>query len=95
MVDRASISETRLRELIFGHPSSTPDDLGPLDYLIHPPSSVFSPTSAYLRFRDQTLMPMMVERPDDPNLPKFLAVIEAILVWREAVPPNERLWRAD
>jgi hypothetical protein len=90
-----TIPEARMRELIFGHPSSTPEGLGPLPYLIDPPGSVFSPTCRFVRFRDETLRPKIAERPGDPYLPRFLQAVEVVLAWREALSLHERFWRPD
>jgi hypothetical protein len=82
-------------ELYLQHPHGTPDDLiGRLPYLIHPPSALSS-TAAWIRFRDETLYPMMWHRPDDLNLSKFLRQVDAVLVWRAAVSSEDRFWRAD
>jgi hypothetical protein len=63
-----------------------------LPYLIHPPSKLGS-TAAWLDFRDKTLLPAIQDWPDDPNLPNFLKRVEAILAWRETVPPQDRFWK--
>jgi hypothetical protein len=80
-----------LRRLISEHPSSFPDDLtGPLPYLIENPS-IMAPTSMWVRFRDQTLLPLIAARPDDPHLPKFLRCVEAGLAWRAAIRAGSSL----
>ena len=80
--------------LYFQHPDETPELIGVLPYLIHPPSRLSS-TASWIAFRDRTVLPMMVAEPDDPNLPNFLAQIETILAWRAAIPPDKRFWKAD
>ena len=80
--------------LYLQHPDDCPELIGPLDYLIHPPSRLGS-TAAWISFRDRTVLPMMRHRPDDPNLPKFLARIEEILAWRAGIPAEKRFWKAD
>ena len=80
--------------LYLQHPDETPELIGVLPYLIHPPSRLGS-TAAWVSFRDETVRPMMRHRPDDPNLPNFLAQIEAILAWRAKIPPDKRFWKAD
>jgi hypothetical protein len=80
--------------LYFQHPDETPDLIGVLPYLIHPPSRLSS-TAAWIAFRDRTVLPMLRAVPDDPNLPNFLAQVEAILTWRATVPPKDRFWKAD
>jgi len=76
------------------HPDEAPEISGGLPYLIHPPSRLAS-TAAWLRFRDRTLLPAMQLRPDDPNLPRFLAQVEVVLAWRATIPPEKRFWRPD
>jgi hypothetical protein len=49
-----------------------PNSPGPLPYLIHPPSRMSS-SAAWVRFRDETLRPLIAARPDDVDLPRFLA----------------------
>ena len=84
----------RKAQLYLQHPQESPDLIGVLPYLIHPPSKLSS-TASFVAFRDKTLLPMIRHRPDDPNLPNFLKQVEAILAWRAAVPPDDRFWKAD
>jgi hypothetical protein len=84
----------RKAQLYWQHPDECPELTGALPYLIHPPSRLSS-TASWIGFRDNTVLPMMRHRPDDPNLPKFLKQVEAILAWRAAVPPEDRFWRKD
>jgi hypothetical protein len=78
----------------FDHPNESPEIIGVLPYLIHPPFRTHS-TASWIAFRDKALLPMMQQRPNDPNLPNFLKQVEAILTWRAGVSPQDRFWRAD
>lgn len=80
--------------LYLQHPDECPALIGVLPYLIHPPSRLSS-TAAWISFRDRTLLPMLRHRPDDPNLPNFLAQVEAILAWRASIRPESRFWKPD
>ena len=80
--------------LYLQHPDECPQLIGVLTYLIHPPSRS-SATKAWIAFRDKTVLPMLRHSPGDPNLPNFLAQIEAILAWRAALPADQRFWRPD
>ncbi len=82
----------RKAELYLQHPDETPDLIGVLPYLIHPPSRLSS-TGAWLSFRDKTLLPMIQHLPDDLNLPNFLKQVETILAWRIKVEPDDRFWK--
>lgn len=62
--------------------------------LIDSPSKM-APTAAFAHFRDRTLVPMMQMHPDDPDLPKFLECVEAVLAWRAPIAPGNRFWRSD
>ena len=84
--------QERKARLFLEHPHESPEIIGPLPYLIHPPGR-FSATDSWIRFRDKTLLPMMQDSPDDPNLPNFLRQVEIILAWRETVSPEDRFWR--
>ncbi|MCP3385960.1 hypothetical protein NLM31_36790 [Bradyrhizobium sp. CCGUVB4N] len=91
----AAPERRRRAQLFLQHPHNCPDDCpDPLDYLIHPPGT-FSPTARWLEFRDETLLPMMNERPDDRNLPLFLRQVERVLAYRAAISPEERFWKVD
>jgi hypothetical protein len=81
-------------QLYLQHPDETPELIGVLPYLIHPPSKLSS-TASWISFRDKTLLPMMKERPDDPNLPNFLRQVEEVLAWRATIAPEDRFWRPD
>ncbi len=74
------------------HPDECPELAGPLPYLIHPPSKLAA-TSSWLGFRDNTLLPMIRQSPNDPDLPNFLKQAERILAWRATVPPENRFWK--
>jgi hypothetical protein len=76
------------------HPDESPELVGRLDYLIHPPSRLSS-TAKWIDFRERTLLPMMQHRPGDPNLPNSLKQVEAILIRRAAIAPEYRFWKAD
>jgi hypothetical protein len=43
----------------------------------------------------RTLLPMMQMRPDDPDLPRMLECVEAVLAWRANIAPGHRFWRPD
>lgn len=63
-----------LRKLMVEHPHSRPGDLvGRLPYVLGNPS-IMARMSAWVRFRDETLPPMMAARPDDPQLPEVPAL---------------------
>lgn len=81
-------------QLYLQHPEPCPDIVGALPYLIHPPGRL-SRTSSWLRFRDETLVPLMRQRPDDTNLAAFLRQAEAVLVWRAGLCPEQHFWRAE
>jgi hypothetical protein len=36
---------------------------------------------------------MIEHKPNDSNLPRFLAQVEIILAWRATVPPEDRFWK--
>jgi hypothetical protein len=84
----------RRAQLFLQHPDECPELIGSLPYLIHPPSRL-SATASWHRFRDKTLLPMIREAPDDPNLPNFLKQVELILGWRATIALEDRFWRAD
>lgn len=65
-----------------------------LPYLIDPPAEMAS-TAAFIRFRDPTLLPMIEADPGDPDLPKFLRCVEAVLAWRATIPAEKSFWRSD
>jgi len=90
--DTQQSDRERKARLYLEHPDECPELIGTLPYLIHPPSKL-SATAAWLRFRDETLLPMILHRPDDPNLPNFLRQVETILAWRAAVPAEDRFWK--
>jgi len=90
--DTLAADRARKARLFLEHPDKPPELIGTLLYLIHPPGKL-STTASWLRFRDKTLLPMIEHRPDDPNLPKFLRQVEAILAWRATVPPQDRFWK--
>lgn len=92
LVEPQSVRERRAH-LYLQHPDESPELIGVLPYLIHPPSKLSS-NAAWLSFRDRTLLPMIQHRPDDPNLSNFLKQVEAILAWRAAVPLEDRFWKA-
>jgi hypothetical protein len=81
-------------DLYLAHPVIEPPEVGPIGYLIHPPS-VLAPSSAFIMFREKTLLPMLESRPADLYLLGLLEKIEAALKWREALAPELRFWRAD
>jgi hypothetical protein len=80
--------------LLFEHPDECPELVGVLPFLIHPPSR-FAASSVWVRFRELTVLPMLAHRPDDPNLPRFLAQIDQVLSWRASVAPELRFWKPD
>lgn len=90
--DTVQSERERKARLYLEHPDECPELIGTLPYLIHPPSKLGS-TAAWLSFRDETLLPMIEARPDDPNLPNFLRQVEAILAWRATVAPEDRFWK--
>src|SRR5581483_868885 len=82
-------------DLMMQHPHTTPTTgarMGP--YLICGPSA-FSSTARWLAFRDETLDPMIACHPDDPFLKDYRRQVEAVLAWRDAIPPEQRFWKAD
>ena len=83
-----------MAQLYLQHPEESPELIGVLPYLIHPPSRLSS-TASWISFRDKTLLPMIAGRPDDPNLPNFLRQVEEVLAWRAQVSPQERFWKKD
>ena len=83
----------RRATLYLQHPDESPEIIGRLPYLIHPPGKLSS-TARWLDFRDRTLLPSIEQRPDDPNLPNFLKQVEAILAWRSGIASEDRFWRS-
>lgn len=81
-------------QLYLQHPEECPEIIGALPYLIHPPGKL-STTASWIAFRDKTLLPLIRQRPDDPNLPNFLKQAEAVLAWWAAIPAVDRFWKAD
>lgn len=81
-------------QVLLEHPDESPEIVGCLPYLIHPPSRLSS-TARWRAFRDKTLLPLIDARPDDPNLPRFLEQTEKILAWRATIPRQRRIWKAD
>jgi hypothetical protein len=86
--------QERKAQLYLQHPEESPELIGVLPYLIHPPSKLSS-TASWISFREETLLPMIRQRPDDPNIPNFLKQVEAVLVWRVGVSPEDRFWKED
>lgn len=80
--------------LYAAHPDEAPEPSRPLPYLIDPPSRLSS-SSAWRRYRDETLRPLIASMPDDVDLPRFLACADAVLAWRSHVAPSDRFWKAD
>jgi hypothetical protein len=87
--DTLPLDRARKARLYLEHPDESPELIGTLPYLIHPPGKL-SATASWLRFRDKTLLPMIKHSPDDPNLPNFLRQVEIILAWRTTVPAEDR-----
>lgn len=81
-------------QILMEHPDESPEIVGTLPYLIHPPSRLAS-TARWVKFRDSTLRPLIAERPDDPFLPRFLEQTEKVLAWRATIAPERRIWKAD
>jgi hypothetical protein len=82
----------RKARLYLEHPDESPEPIGTLPYLIHPPGKL-SATASWLRFHDKTLLPMIERSPEGPNLPNFLTRVESILAWRATVPAENRFWK--
>ncbi|MBK6599281.1 MAG: hypothetical protein IPG25_15970 [Proteobacteria bacterium] len=80
--------------MLMQHPDESPEIVGTLPYLIHPPSRLAS-TARWMKFRDSTLRPLIASRPADPFLPRFLEQTEKILAWRATIAPERRIWKAD
>ena len=81
-------------QVLLEHPDESPEIVGTLPYLIHPPSRLSS-TGRWVEFRDRTLLPLIASRPADPFLPRFLEQTEKILAWRATIAPERRIWKAD
>lgn len=81
-------------QVLIEHPDESPEIVGILPYLIHPPGKLAS-TARWRDFRDRTLLPLIEARPEDPHLPLFLSQAEKVLAWRETIPPERRIWKAD
>lgn len=81
-------------QVLMEHPDESPEIVGALPYLIHPPSKLAS-TERWRDFRDRTLLPLIEARPENPHLPLFLAQAEKVLAWRETIPPERCIWTAD
>lgn len=86
--------QERKAQLLLEHPDESPEPIGILPYLIHPPSRMSS-TARWVKFKDRTLVPLIRSMPEDPNLPRFLEQVETILAWRATVPAQDRFWKAD
>lgn len=89
---RPELALERLRELMWAQPSTMPEGLT-VARLVNNPSAMAS-TARLRRFRDQ-VRACTVEDPEDPDWPKFLEAVEAVLAWRETITPHERFWQAD
>lgn len=81
-------------QLYLQHPDPCPDIAEPLPYLLDPPGRL-SRTSSWLRFRDDTLRPLLRDRLHDRHLAAFLQQAEAVLAWRAGLRPAQRFWRAE
>jgi hypothetical protein len=81
-------------QVLLAHPDESPEIVGTLPYLIHPPGRLSS-TARWVEFRDKTLLPAIEARPDDVNLPRFLEQTEKILAWRATIAPERHIWKAD
>jgi hypothetical protein len=90
--DNLAANRERKARLYLEHPDESPEIVGTLPYLIHPPGKL-SATESWCHFRDKTLLPMIDHRPGDPNLPNFLTQVESILAWRAKVPAEHRFWK--
>jgi len=92
--DVSAEQRRRHNALYLQHPDTTPLPVAPMDYLLHAPGRLAA-TSTWLKYRDETLLPLMQDRPDDLNLPLFLARTEEILAWRAGIGEADRFWRSD
>lgn len=94
--DGSRIDPHRQRKLalLLQHPDDSPEFAGMLPYLIHPPSRMSS-TSNWIKFRDKTLRPLLLDRPDDLFLALFLRQVEEILAFRASVAEEDRFWKPD
>lgn len=90
---RADMTHEEYGQLLYEHPDESPEIVGLLDYLIHPPSRLAS-TARWVRFRDN-MAQAVADRPDDAHLPLFLAQAEKILAYRATIAPERRIWKAD
>ena len=84
----------RRSALYLERPDECPELVGVLPHLIHPPGKL-SATASWIRFRDKTLLPLIQDRQDDPNLPNFLKQAEAVLAWRASIDPGYQSWSPD
>ncbi len=89
----SEIDHGRLKQLMFDHPSTCPENLTNTMRLVENPS-VFAPTASLKRFR-QFILERIAAEPEDPDWPKFLDCTDAALAFREGVPPEYRFWRSD
>ena len=80
-------------QMLLQHPDESPEIVGMLDYLIHPPSRLAS-TARWVRFRDN-MAQAVADRPDDQHFPLFLAQAEKVLAYRATIAPERRIWKAD
>ena len=80
-------------QLLYEHPDESPETVGILPYLIHPPSRLAS-TARWVRFRDN-MAQAVADRPDDQHFPLFLAQAEKILAYRATIAPERRIWKPD
>ena len=81
--------------LVLHHTQGSPDELlGTPLYLLHPPSRL-APTASWIEYRDETLLPMIEYRPDDPDLPNYVVQVAKVLAWRPTVSPEDRFWKPD
>ena len=76
------------------HPDPYPDITGDLPYPIDPPGKLCR-TSSWLRYRDETLLPLLRGRPDDSYLPRLLQQAEAVLAWRAGPQNDQRFCQAE
>ena len=81
-------------QLYFQQPGGVPDVFpAPLSGLYESPNPLAS-TARWQGYRD-SLERFAHAHPDDPNFPVMVAAAEDLLIWRDAIAPEDRFWKPD
>lgn len=80
-VERPAMTADERAHLHLQHPDPCPVIAGDLPYPIDPPAKLCR-TSSWLRYRDETLLALLRDRPDDSHSPRLPQQAESVLAWR-------------